>query len=666
MRTAKVALLFVVCLVLCVGSVLAAKDMSTYVKSSRADGIAVVQKATSMVAEAQALLAAGHSNEAVNVLNKVTQMELPATLEANKVIADAYTALGNIYRAESPAKAAINYNLALERMSPQDSAPLQKLIAEVQDGIPTELNPSVTASAPTTLGAGDDTCADAVPVTLPSSEIMNIDPSGDDNWRVITLTENGVIRAETISADIYGDDTRLFLLSGSCASLTQLLYDDDGGAGYLSLITSPCLPAGDYFIVVQGYQDIYTTGDFTLDIQNLGTCVIPAADAYEYDSEMYAAKKIGFRNNGVGQGGQTGRDKKNIQHHSIYPAGDNDYVYFELSRANFVNIETFGDTNPDTFLVLWTSDGSVMAVNDDKAVGDFTSKIAVCLPAGTWYASVWDYYGIAQFEYDWLVDVEHPCLFESEPNGAFGLADSVEPGTTIYGIGSYNQGLGDNDVFTFTLDEAAFVVIETSAYDSYYVDTALELYDGAGNYIIGDEDGGDGYLSRIEIALEPGTYYVNVWSYYGHYWGNGPYGLSITLAAPPAVEVEPNDSCATANAVALGQSFEAQIFPSGDYDYFMLTVPADGFVDVETSGPSGDTVLNIYSADGATWIGCDDDLGDGLFSKWGCCLPAGQYCVESRAYSASSVFSYNITFTDGGACVPNDPLVCPSEGLSCP
>jgi hypothetical protein len=626
-----------------------------------------------MLAHAQALIAEGRAAEAVSVLNTVVRMALPATREADKLVSETYLALGDVYRGEAAGSKAVRfYGLAVSRMSPTlDSgvmAGTRALISQLQNASPEIVNPRATvdSAAAGTLGPGDDNCGAAVATTLPHSETMSISPAGDHNWRSYTTTAPSIVRIETSSGDIFGDDTNLALY-GSCSGSTPgdfLGFDDDGGPGFLSLIVTACMPAGTYYVDVGGFNDTETPDDFGLAITQVATCVIPSPDSYEPDNEIGQAKKIGFRNNGSGEGNQHGRDNNNIQHHSIFPAGDIDFVKFGLSRANWVRLETDGASNPDTVMGLTFPNGTLLAVNDDKAPGKFGSRLEVCLPRGDWYGVVIPFFANDTFFYDWAVDVEHPCLFETEPNGSIATAGTIQPGNTMYGIHTFSP-VGDNDYFKFTLTQAALVNLQTSGYDVFDVDTTLDLYDGAGNLIASDEDGGDGFLSTISVVLQPGTYYVNVWSFFAGYYF--PYGLTLTLSPPPLVESEPNDDCGTANVVALGDSVLANISPSGDYDSFHLTVPADGFVEVETSGSSGDTVINLTTADGVTVIGCDDDEGDGLFSRWSCCLPAGEYCVQVKAYSAFSIISnYSIDFRGLGTCIPGDPLSCPSTGLSCP
>jgi hypothetical protein len=188
------------------------------------------------------------------------------------------------------------------------------------------------------------------------------------------------------------------------------------------------------------------------------------------------------------------------------------------------------------------------------------------------------------------------------------------------------------------------------------------LYDDCGGPLLAfDDDGGEVLLSKLEVVLEPGTYYTKVTLspiafFTGEMWD---YSITVTLAGVPPTETEPNDSCAEANPTIVGDALLASIGTPGDRDYYLLTVPADAYVEVQTDGPVGDTVLDINSMDGSVQIGCDDDSGNGTFSWWGCCLPAGDYCVGVKAYGDNvTVPIYSIEFREMGVCLPNDPLQC--------
>ncbi len=69
--------------------------------------------------------------------------------------------------------------------------------------------------------------------------------------------------------------------------------------------------------------------------------------------------------------------------------------------------------------------------------------------------------------------------------------------------------VGDQDWVSFDLDERSNVVVETSGQNDID-DTCLTLYDDIGDYITSNDDTGSTLWSRIEIVLDPGTYYICV------------------------------------------------------------------------------------------------------------------------------------------------------------
>lgn len=705
----KTAVVSSVCLVTCAGVLLGMKgssapsvkreDLIAKVRSDKRDQAEATSGASARLARAEALISQGKTAEAVDALNTIVRLDLPNTRAADKVVARSYELLGNLYGQGEPGaavKAVSYYDLALQRMSLDEdqeimartlraaAAILESLgrapeTGQAQDAA-RALESGSAVSHPslgtqTSAGlqdpaaaAGDDTCGDASPVTPPHSEIMSVSFPGDANWRSFNLASGTLVRMETLSLEVFADDTTLTLYGG-CSGTTPtdfIQFDEDGGTGFLSLLQL-CLPPGDYFLRTGGFNNTSTALDFQLAITEVAPCVPVVPDAYEIDDELASATRIGFRNNGVGNGNQGGRDNSQIQSHTIFPAGDIDFVKFRLSRPNFVRIETAGADNPDTLIGLSNSGGQLLAINDDKGPAQSSSRLDLCLPDGDWYVPMIAFNPSDTFRYDVAVDVEHPCLFESEPNGTCGGAKSIAPGDTISGLQT-SGGVVDHDWFKFTLTATQMVTIETTGWDPFAVDTFLILQDGCpGDVLAADDDSGVGFLSRIQGTLPAGTYYVDVTVSPFSVGSNFPYSMTLTAVNPPIPESEPDDACGSGNPALLGDTYTAAISPAGDRDNFTLTVSDDSFVQITTSGPAGDTVLKISSVDGSTTIGCDDDNGPGLFSSWSCCLPAGDYCVTVRDFGDNSTIpSYTVGFQGLGACSPSNPPVCPVSGSGCP
>jgi len=384
-------------------------------------------------------------------------------------------------------------------------------------------------------------------------------------------------------------------------------------------------------------------------------------DEYEVDNDLQSAVTIGFRNNGVGNGNQFGRDNSQIQRHTMWPDATNnfddvDVTTFGLSRPSQVRIETSQADDPatvDTIIALTNGGGALLAFDDDGGDG-FASKLELCLPDQDWYVSTVGFFIGQIFEYDITVDVDHPCVFEHEPNSTCADAEPLTVGEAINAIHTPGVFSGDQDWFEITLDEDAFVAIGTDSPVS--ADTTLTLYDGCGgSQIAFDDDGGPGLLSLIETGLTAGTYYVNAQAFSGSSYF--PYSISVEVSEPPITETEPNNFPADANPVDLDTVVQASISPAGDFDFFSLNVPTDQVVEIETTG-STDTVLQLS---GDSEIACDDDSGAGLTSFIGCCLPAGDYTIGVKHFSSFSTGDYDLELRSGIACSPLDPPACTAD-----
>ena len=100
-----------------------------------------------------------------------------------------------------------------------------------------------------------------------------------------------------------------------------------------------------------------------------------ALDAYEFDGTKAAAKTI---LNGA------------IQTHSIYPAGEVDWVKIQkpINETRTLRVET-GGTTGDTKVWLYGPTGTLIAYNDDRAPGNLFSLINASLwGAGTYSIGV--------------------------------------------------------------------------------------------------------------------------------------------------------------------------------------------------------------------------------------------------------------------------------------
>lgn len=130
---------------------------------------------------------------------------------------------------------------------------------------------------------------------------------------------------------------------------------------------------------------------------------------------------------------------------------------------------------------------------------------------------------------------------DDHANGASG-STVIRSGQSIPGA---IESPGDRDVFRLTATSGAEYRVETTRLANG-MDSLLDLYDPRGQHVTRDDDGGDGYASKITFtATEDGTYYLLV-SHYDKNAGTGTYALEAErLGAAPAAAPAPSTASTT-------------------------------------------------------------------------------------------------------------------------
>jgi hypothetical protein len=201
----------------------------------------------------------------------------------------------------------------------------------------------------------------------------SIRPVGDEDWVKFSLSApSGVILETTGSGS---DDTRLWLYD---ENLTEVEFNDNNGTDSHALIDRVCggdaLPAGTYYARVDeaGGDDEILAYSLSLSTQ-----ICLAVDGFEPDGEAGQATLIG---------------SMEAQTHSIYPAGDADWVRFEIPEHSEVYLSTYGPEDDDTLMALYDSGLNELEVNDNTAWSQFAFIDRLCasdpLPPGTYFARV--------------------------------------------------------------------------------------------------------------------------------------------------------------------------------------------------------------------------------------------------------------------------------------
>jgi len=202
------------------------------------------------------------------------------------------------------------------------------------------------------------------------------------------------------------------------------------------------------------------------------------------------------------------------QSHNLHAAGDRDWLYFqsEAGRAYVLETSRLGP-EMDTVVGLYDELGNELALDDDGADEFLASRLWwVARGDGTLYVMV---RGFADTEegrgtaYDVsLGSAEGFEMDQHEPDDSPAQASRISMGDTQ----SHNRHVsGDEDWISFEVQQGITVVVQTLNLGAEG-DTVIYLYDGQGNELAFDDDGGDeAWASRLEWTPSgSGILYVKV------------------------------------------------------------------------------------------------------------------------------------------------------------
>jgi len=116
------------------------------------------------------------------------------------------------------------------------------------------------------------------------------------------------------------------------------------------------------------------------------------------------------------------------------------------------------------------------------------------------------------------------------------------------------------------------------------------------------------------------------------------------LAQVRPLEVEPNDTAATADALAFGTEVQANLV-AGEQDWYTFTIASAARVRLHTSAV--DTRLTLLDASGTTLLGLDDDgrtSSNAFASELFLNLQPGTYLAKVEGYSTTTTGAYTIEY----------------------
>lgn len=288
-------------------------------------------------------------------------------------------------------------------------------------------------------------------------------------------------------------------------------------------------------------------------------------------------------------------------------AGDRDVFAFTVAQSGSVAITLTGSNGLDTYLRLYSSNGQLLAENDD-ANNTLNSALSSNLTAGTYYLSAGAYNDAGTGTYQAAVDFDPAAPVDDHANDPNASATLVTLDAAGHGTATGTlEVAGDRDVFKFTVTKAGSVTVALSATGD--LDTYLRLYNSNGQVVAENDDFNGTLNSSITASLAAGTYYLSAGSYNDA--GTGAYQASINFTATETFQdyffsvldpVTLTNSNGTTLVVDDSDIVKLTVSSSGSYSYSMyfdgsdvgltnasedldaFTILADGRIVLSTTG----------------------------------------------------------------------------------
>ena len=447
----------------------------------------------------------------------------------------------------------------------------------------------------------------------------DIERDGDRDFFFFSAERGREYRIETYLGS--NSDTVLVLYGPDGGYLVE---DDDSGDSGASRLEWVAPSSDTYYIEVSGFES--TPGTYQLSLSDLG-----AQPPDDHGDDRSGATRI--------------RDGEFLDG-DIELDGDRDFFSFSAERGREYRIETH--LGFDTVLVLYGPDGDYL-VEDDDSGDSGASRLEWVAPSSDTY-----YIEVSGFESTTGTYQLSLSVLGAQPPDDHGDDRS---GATRIRDGEFLDGDierdGDRDFFFFSAERGREYRLETHL----GVDTVLLLYGPDGDYLVEDDDSGEGGASLLEwVAPSSDTYYIEVSGFSGML---GTYQLSLSAlgAQPPD---DHGDDRSGATRIRDGEFLSGDIELDGDRDFFFFSAERGREYRIETHlGSNGDTVLVLYGPDGGYLVE-DDDSGDSGASLLEWVAPSSDtYYIEVSGFDGTPG-TYQLSLSDLGAQPPDDH----GDGLS--
>jgi hypothetical protein len=229
-----------------------------------------------------------------------------------------------------------------------------------------------------------------------------------------------------------------------------------------------------------------------------------------------------------------------------------------------------------------------------------------------------------------VISIGNPCGQGLPIAPGQSVTGELAPGDCMFSDGSY----ADPWLLTVASATGVEIDLESTAFNAFLAVTRLD-----GTLLALDNDGGEDFNARVEVALAPGSYVV---------WANslsggetGAYALSLTSTAV--------SGCGPVGTIAMGDTVTGSLATSdcllydGTYaDGWEFTVGNSTGVVAELASNDFDAFVIITDAQGNR-LAFDDDSGPLTNSQLRTTLPAGTYRVWANSFYAGETGSYTLS-----------------------
>ncbi len=278
----------------------------------------------------------------------------------------------------------------------------------------------------------------------------------------------------------------------------------------------------------------------------------------------------------------------------------------------------------DPYLELLTMNDAVIETNDDGGSG-FNSQIVRTLDAGRYHIVAREFGRDDSGRYRLSVNAQNSASTVS------GI-----PVTVGESLSSYITN-GQPQRFVLELEEGQRIQIDMERGESRSIDPYLELADEYGIPITSNDDGGEGFNSRITTFLEAGRYQI-IASDLGDS-ESGQFHLTVIGEGSDPLEGIP---------IEMGQTLDSYVI-TGEEQYFILELGAEETVQIDMLRDDAGTIdpYLVLADQYGTEIEYNDDGGDGFNSRIRRTLEAGRYALIARDLSNSRSGPFQISVTEG-------------------